>query len=154
MRSSILARIPGFRQRIIPEPSFPSQGSQARGTRLVVLMLQIQRKAFHFILYLLLESRCTKRKGDGLTNLTSCTLNEQYAIQCSAYFAKKEFTGKTTVSYRRNWFRCNSKIYKYCRRQTFVCESQENGICIIDTLISFIMHLFEYGVIFIPNSLL
>ena len=46
----------------------------------------------------------------------------------SAYFAKKEFTGKTTVSYRRNWFRCNSKIYKHCRRQTFVCESQENGI--------------------------
>ena len=35
MRSSILATIPGFRQRIIPEPSFPSQGSQARGTRLV-----------------------------------------------------------------------------------------------------------------------
>ena len=34
MRSSILATIPGFRQRIIPEPSFPSQGSQARGTRL------------------------------------------------------------------------------------------------------------------------
>ena len=34
MRSSILARIPGFQQRIIPEPSFPSQGSQARGTRL------------------------------------------------------------------------------------------------------------------------
>ena len=34
MRSSILARIPGFRQRIIPEPSFPSQGSQAQGTRL------------------------------------------------------------------------------------------------------------------------
>ena len=36
MRSSILARIPGFRQQIIPEPSFPSQGSQARGTRLAV----------------------------------------------------------------------------------------------------------------------
>jgi hypothetical protein len=37
MRSSILllATIPGFRQRIIPEPSFPSQGSQARGTRLL-----------------------------------------------------------------------------------------------------------------------
>ena len=34
MRSSILARIPGFRQRIISEHSFPSQGSQARGTRL------------------------------------------------------------------------------------------------------------------------
>ena len=34
MRSSILATIPGFRQRIIPEPSFPSRGSQARGTRL------------------------------------------------------------------------------------------------------------------------
>ena len=34
VRSSILATIPGFRQRIIPEPSFPSQGSQARGTRL------------------------------------------------------------------------------------------------------------------------
>jgi hypothetical protein len=48
-------------------------------------MSQIQRKAFHFILYLLLETRCTKRKGDGLT---SCTLNEQYEIQCSAYFAK------------------------------------------------------------------
>ena len=36
MRSSILATIPGFRQRIIPEPSFPSQGSQARGTRLAL----------------------------------------------------------------------------------------------------------------------
>ena len=34
MRSSILARIPGFRQRIIPEPHVPSRGSQARGTRL------------------------------------------------------------------------------------------------------------------------
>jgi hypothetical protein len=34
-------------------------------------MSQIQRKASHFILYLLLETRCTKRKGDGLT---SCTL--------------------------------------------------------------------------------
>jgi hypothetical protein len=39
MCSSILARIPGFRQRIIPEPSFPSQGSQARGTRLLCLCL-------------------------------------------------------------------------------------------------------------------
>jgi hypothetical protein len=35
MRSSVLARIPGFRQRIIPEPHVPSRGSQARGTRLV-----------------------------------------------------------------------------------------------------------------------
>jgi hypothetical protein len=34
MRSSVLARIPGFRQRIIPEPHVPSRGSQARGTRL------------------------------------------------------------------------------------------------------------------------
>jgi hypothetical protein len=34
MRSSILARILGFRQRIIPEPRVPSRGSQARGTRL------------------------------------------------------------------------------------------------------------------------
>jgi hypothetical protein len=34
MRSSILARIPGFRQRIIPEPRVPSRGSQAWGTRL------------------------------------------------------------------------------------------------------------------------
>ena len=34
MRSSNLARIPGFRQRIIPEPRVPSRGSQARGTRL------------------------------------------------------------------------------------------------------------------------
>jgi hypothetical protein len=34
MRSSILARIPGFRQRIIPEPRVPSRGSQAQGTRL------------------------------------------------------------------------------------------------------------------------
>jgi hypothetical protein len=92
-----------------------------------------------------------RRVGDGLT---SCTLNEQYEIQ---YFAKKEFTGKTTVSYRRNWFRCNSKIYKYCRRQTLIClrEPREWYICIIDTLIclSFIIHLFEYGAIFIPNSL-
>jgi hypothetical protein len=34
MRSSILATIPGFRQRIIPEPRVPFRGSQARGTRL------------------------------------------------------------------------------------------------------------------------
>jgi hypothetical protein len=93
--------------------------------------ITIQRKTFHFILYLLLETRCPKRKGDGLI---SRTLNEQYEIQCSLYFAKKEFTGKTTVSYRRNWFR------------SIFCESQENGICIIDTLISFIMHFFEYAI--------
>jgi hypothetical protein len=37
MRSSILARIPGFRQRIIPEPRVPSRGSQARGTRLTLI---------------------------------------------------------------------------------------------------------------------
>jgi hypothetical protein len=35
MRSSVLARIPGFRQRIIPEPHVPSRGSQARRTRLL-----------------------------------------------------------------------------------------------------------------------
>ena len=34
MRSSILAKIPGFRQQIILEPRVPSRGSQARGTRL------------------------------------------------------------------------------------------------------------------------
>ena len=34
MRSSIVARILGFRQRIIPEPRVPSRGSQAQGTRL------------------------------------------------------------------------------------------------------------------------
>ena len=34
MRSSILARILGFRQWIIPEPRVPSRGSQAQGTRL------------------------------------------------------------------------------------------------------------------------
>ena len=34
MRSSFLATIPGFRQRIIPEPRVPSRGWQARGTRL------------------------------------------------------------------------------------------------------------------------
>jgi hypothetical protein len=33
LASSVLARIPGFRQRIIPEPHVPSRGSQARGTR-------------------------------------------------------------------------------------------------------------------------
>jgi hypothetical protein len=38
VRSSILARIPGFRQRIIPEPRVPSRGSQARGTRLILLL--------------------------------------------------------------------------------------------------------------------
>ena len=37
MRNSVLARIPGFRERIIPEPHVPSRGSQARGTRLIVL---------------------------------------------------------------------------------------------------------------------
>ena len=41
MRSSILARIPGFRQRIIPEPRVPSRGSQARGTRLGALAKSI-----------------------------------------------------------------------------------------------------------------
>ena len=44
MRSSILATIPGFRQRIIPEPSFPSQGSQARGTRLHRYVITRSRK--------------------------------------------------------------------------------------------------------------
>jgi hypothetical protein len=39
MRSSILATIPAFRQRIIPEPRVPSRGSQARGMRLEVYML-------------------------------------------------------------------------------------------------------------------
>jgi hypothetical protein len=39
MRSSILARIPGFRQRIIPEPHVPSRGSQARGTRLSLIQM-------------------------------------------------------------------------------------------------------------------
>jgi hypothetical protein len=34
MHSSILTRIPGFRQRIIPEPRVPFRGSLARGTRL------------------------------------------------------------------------------------------------------------------------
>ena len=56
-------------------------------------MSQIQRKAFHFILYLLLETRCTKRKGD--------ELNEIQCSAASAYFAKKEFTGKTTVQGRK-----------------------------------------------------
>ena len=35
-RSSILARIPGFRQRINPEPRVPPRGSQSRGTRLAI----------------------------------------------------------------------------------------------------------------------
>ena len=39
MRSSILARIPGFRQRIIPEPHVPSRGLQARGTGLMSLIV-------------------------------------------------------------------------------------------------------------------
>jgi hypothetical protein len=34
VRSSVLARILGFRQRIIPEPHVPSRGTQVRGTRL------------------------------------------------------------------------------------------------------------------------
>jgi hypothetical protein len=38
MRSSILARILGFRQRIIPEPRVPSRGSQAQGTRLPAML--------------------------------------------------------------------------------------------------------------------
>ena len=56
MRSSILATIPGFRQRIIPEPSFPSQGSQARGTRLVryikaACLLNYKGKFFQILSY-------------------------------------------------------------------------------------------------------
>jgi hypothetical protein len=46
MRSSILARIPGFRQRIIPEPRVPSRGSQARGTRLLERYLQLKIQDF------------------------------------------------------------------------------------------------------------
>ena len=42
MRSSILARIPGFRQRIIPEPRIPSRGSQAQGTRLITSQSRTQ----------------------------------------------------------------------------------------------------------------
>jgi hypothetical protein len=45
MRSSILARIPGFRQRIIPEPRVPSRGSQARGMRLPRVFVSFPRIA-------------------------------------------------------------------------------------------------------------
>jgi hypothetical protein len=34
-----LSRIPGFRQRIIPEPHVPSRGSRARGTRLIDVLI-------------------------------------------------------------------------------------------------------------------
>ena len=44
MCSSILAKIPGFRQRIIPEPRVHSRGSQARGTRLKNVALEIAPK--------------------------------------------------------------------------------------------------------------
>jgi hypothetical protein len=40
MRSSILARIIGFRRRIIPEPRVPSRRSQAQGTRLTMTQSQ------------------------------------------------------------------------------------------------------------------
>ena len=50
MRSSILARIPGFRQRIIPEPRVPSRGSQARGTRLSVDLFDYLQKIFNVLL--------------------------------------------------------------------------------------------------------
>ena len=54
MCSSILSmpRIPGFRQRIIPEPHVPSRGSQARGTRLVhgVLSFSLDTSDFHAII--------------------------------------------------------------------------------------------------------
>ena len=46
MRSLILARIPGFRQRIIPEPHVPSRGSQARGTR---LMMQFDENKYNIV---------------------------------------------------------------------------------------------------------
>ena len=51
MRSSILARILGFRQRIIPEPRVhisarvPSRGSQAQGTRLMQGVMHVSREA-------------------------------------------------------------------------------------------------------------
>jgi hypothetical protein len=45
MRSSILARIPGFRQRIIPEPRVPSRGSQARGNEIGALAKSISELA-------------------------------------------------------------------------------------------------------------
>jgi hypothetical protein len=53
MRSSILARIPGFRQRIIPEPSFPSRGSQARGTRLQTTVHKLQPVDYSYAKYLI-----------------------------------------------------------------------------------------------------
>jgi hypothetical protein len=46
MRSSILARIPGFRQWIIPEPRIPSRGSQAQGTRLITSQSRTQIRAY------------------------------------------------------------------------------------------------------------
>jgi hypothetical protein len=45
MRSSVLARIPGFRQRIIPEPHVPSRGSHARGTRLDMITISFPEHA-------------------------------------------------------------------------------------------------------------
>jgi hypothetical protein len=47
MCSSILARIPGFWQQIIPEPHVPSRGYQARGTRLTDWWLYHKKPRFH-----------------------------------------------------------------------------------------------------------
>ena len=81
MRSSILAMIPGFRQRIIPEPRVPSRGSQARGTRLLfyyqmILLLSIGNSS---------SSAIWKKHARGsfskTTKVMSCMSEEYRLIQ-------------------------------------------------------------------------
>ena len=64
MRSSVLARIPGFRQRIIPEdPHVPSRGLQARGTRLESegrVQFDVFEKLDHECMFIQSEETCIR----------------------------------------------------------------------------------------------
>jgi hypothetical protein len=64
MRSSILARIPGFRQRIIPEPRVLSRGSQARGTRLATSVIATLPRVQALWSVYVLSARGTAREGE------------------------------------------------------------------------------------------
>jgi hypothetical protein len=92
-------------------------------------MSQMQRKTFHFILYLLLERiemPEAKRGTKQWVGFVLFKLNDQYEIKYSAHLRRTIlliYFPVTPVKEEIAVHHCDSRIYKYCQRQTFVCES-------------------------------
>ena len=88
MRSSVDIQFSVCLIRIIPEPSFPSQGSQARGTRLLAHLPSTFKVA---------GSSFSKNFLDATQTQSSCEKNKS---QRSA--ESRGFSPGTAVSYHRN----------------------------------------------------